>query len=78
MSQELSVLGISAAITVGIQLTGFAFAYAMQTETFYDILGTSYYVYVMTYCCVLSCDICDDCIECHHHHHQRFQTLLLV
>jgi hypothetical protein len=39
MSKELSVLGISAAITAGIQLTGFSFAYAFQTEKFYDILG---------------------------------------
>lgn len=39
MSQELTVLGISAAITAGIQLSGFAVAYALQTETFYDILG---------------------------------------
>ncbi len=45
MSQELSILSISAAITVGIQLLGFAAAYALQTETFYDIVGkydTSY------------------------------------
>lgn len=39
VSQELSILGISAAITGGIQLTGFLLAYALQTEKFYDILG---------------------------------------
>ncbi len=39
MSQELTVLGISAAITAGIQLSGFVVAYSLQTETFYDILG---------------------------------------
>jgi len=39
VSQEISILGISAAITVGIQLFGFAVAFAMQTETFYDIFG---------------------------------------
>lgn len=39
MSKELSVLGISAAITAGIQLIGFVVAYALQTEKFYDILG---------------------------------------
>jgi hypothetical protein len=39
VSQELMVLGISAAITLGIQLSGFAVAYWLQTEKFYDILG---------------------------------------
>ena len=39
MSQELSILGISAAITTIIQLSGFIIAYILQTETFYDILG---------------------------------------
>lgn len=39
MSQELSILGISGAITVGIQLAGFAVAYILQTEVFYDVLG---------------------------------------
>jgi steroid 5-alpha reductase family enzyme len=39
MSQELTILGISAAITAGIQLSGFAVAFALQTEKFYDILG---------------------------------------
>jgi steroid 5-alpha reductase family enzyme len=39
MSQELTILGISAAITAVIQLSGFAVAYKFQTETFYDILG---------------------------------------
>jgi len=35
----LQVLGISAAITAGIQLTGFVVAFALQTEIFYDVLG---------------------------------------
>ncbi len=39
VSQEVGILGISAAITGGIQLLGFLVAYAMQTEKFYDILG---------------------------------------
>mmetsp|Transcript_19584 Transcript_19584/g.29335 ORF Transcript_19584/g.29335 Transcript_19584/m.29335 type:complete len:320 (-) Transcript_19584:203-1162(-) len=39
MSQELQVLAISAIITAGIQLCGFAVAFALKTETFYDILG---------------------------------------
>jgi hypothetical protein len=39
MSQELTVLGISAAITAGIQLSGFIVAYTLQTEVFYDVLG---------------------------------------
>jgi len=39
MSQELTILGISAAVTAGIQVCGFAVAYALQTEKFYDILG---------------------------------------
>jgi len=38
MSQGF-VYGISVAITLGIQLTGFAVAFLLQTETFYDILG---------------------------------------
>mmetsp|Transcript_1179 Transcript_1179/g.2183 ORF Transcript_1179/g.2183 Transcript_1179/m.2183 type:complete len:315 (-) Transcript_1179:73-1017(-) len=33
------VYGTSIAITLGIQLSGFIVAYALQTETFYDILG---------------------------------------
>lgn len=39
MTQETSILAISAAITGGIQLTGFIIAYILQTEKFYDILG---------------------------------------
>ena len=39
MSQELGILGISAAITGGIQLLGFIVAYWLQTEKFYDVLG---------------------------------------
>lgn len=39
MSQETTILGISAAITAGIQFVGFLVAYWMQTEKFYDILG---------------------------------------
>uniref|UniRef100_A0A6U3T666 Steroid 5-alpha reductase C-terminal domain-containing protein n=2 Tax=Ditylum brightwellii TaxID=49249 RepID=A0A6U3T666_9STRA len=38
MSQGF-VYAISVAVTFGIQLTGFAVAYLLQTETFYDILG---------------------------------------
>eukprot|EP00978_Attheya_sp_CCMP212_P010136 scaffold24318_cov52-Attheya_sp.AAC.3 len=38
LSQGL-IYAVSAGITVGIQLCGFAVAYAKQTETFYDILG---------------------------------------
>mmetsp|Transcript_23789 Transcript_23789/g.67263 ORF Transcript_23789/g.67263 Transcript_23789/m.67263 type:complete len:308 (-) Transcript_23789:179-1102(-) len=34
-----SLFASSAVVTLGIQLTGFAFAYALQTETFYDVLG---------------------------------------
>jgi len=36
---QVIVLGISAGITLAIQLTGFLVAYAFQTEVFYDILG---------------------------------------
>lgn len=36
------VYGTSIAITLGIQLSGFIVAYALQTETFYDILGVSF------------------------------------
>lgn len=39
VSQEASILAISAAITGGIQFTGFIVAYILQTEKFYDILG---------------------------------------
>ena len=39
MSPELGILGISAAITGGIQLAGFLVAYWLQTEKFYDVLG---------------------------------------
>mmetsp|Transcript_5243 Transcript_5243/g.10635 ORF Transcript_5243/g.10635 Transcript_5243/m.10635 type:complete len:315 (-) Transcript_5243:270-1214(-) len=39
MSQELTILGISAAVTAAIQLCGFGLAFALQTEKFYDILG---------------------------------------
>jgi steroid 5-alpha reductase family enzyme len=39
MSQELGILGISAAVTAGIQFLGFLAAYALQTEKFYDIVG---------------------------------------
>jgi steroid 5-alpha reductase family enzyme len=34
-----AILGISAGITACIQLLGFAAAYQLQTETFYDVLG---------------------------------------
>eukprot|EP00563_Minutocellus_polymorphus_P008381 CAMPEP_0181027090 /NCGR_PEP_ID=MMETSP1070-20121207/3984_1 /TAXON_ID=265543 /ORGANISM="Minutocellus polymorphus, Strain NH13" /LENGTH=308 /DNA_ID=CAMNT_0023104319 /DNA_START=206 /DNA_END=1132 /DNA_ORIENTATION=- len=34
-----AILGICAGITTAIQLLGFAVAYQLQTETFYDILG---------------------------------------
>jgi steroid 5-alpha reductase family enzyme len=36
---QASIFSISAGLTLGIQLTGFAFAYALKTEVFYDILG---------------------------------------
>mmetsp|Transcript_1379 Transcript_1379/g.1856 ORF Transcript_1379/g.1856 Transcript_1379/m.1856 type:complete len:318 (+) Transcript_1379:133-1086(+) len=39
MSEETTVLWVSAVITVGIQLSGFVVAYALRTEVFYDILG---------------------------------------
>ena len=39
MSQELFILAISAAITFGLQTAGFAVAFALQTETFYDVFG---------------------------------------
>mmetsp|Transcript_13957 Transcript_13957/g.20440 ORF Transcript_13957/g.20440 Transcript_13957/m.20440 type:complete len:301 (-) Transcript_13957:390-1292(-) len=39
MSQELNILGISAAVTFGFQFCGFLAAYALQTEMFYDIFG---------------------------------------
>lgn len=39
MSPEASILAISAAVTAGIQLTGFTVAYLLQTEVFYDVLG---------------------------------------
>mmetsp|Transcript_8042 Transcript_8042/g.11654 ORF Transcript_8042/g.11654 Transcript_8042/m.11654 type:complete len:317 (+) Transcript_8042:145-1095(+) len=39
MTDSWVVLGISAAITVGIQFCGFVVAYILKTETFFDILG---------------------------------------
>eukprot|EP00577_Skeletonema_sp_RCC1716_P020199 CAMPEP_0113439256 /NCGR_PEP_ID=MMETSP0013_2-20120614/38371_1 /TAXON_ID=2843 ORGANISM="Skeletonema costatum, Strain 1716" /NCGR_SAMPLE_ID=MMETSP0013_2 /ASSEMBLY_ACC=CAM_ASM_000158 /LENGTH=313 /DNA_ID=CAMNT_0000330003 /DNA_START=145 /DNA_END=1086 /DNA_ORIENTATION=+ /assembly_acc=CAM_ASM_000158 len=39
MSGQGFVYGIAAAITCVIQLTGYAVAYSLKTETFYDILG---------------------------------------
>mmetsp|Transcript_12543 Transcript_12543/g.19322 ORF Transcript_12543/g.19322 Transcript_12543/m.19322 type:complete len:318 (+) Transcript_12543:180-1133(+) len=39
MSGQGFVYGIAAAITCAIQLTGYAVAYSLKTETFYDILG---------------------------------------
>jgi steroid 5-alpha reductase family enzyme len=41
---QANIFGISAAVTLGIQLTGFAFAYALQTEVFYDVLGGLNYI----------------------------------
>lgn len=49
MSQELTILGISAGITVAIQLCGFFVAYALQTEKFYDILGGSNFLILGIY-----------------------------
>ena len=49
VSQELGILGISAAITAAIQLGGFAVAYAMQTEKFYDVLGGINYLVLAIY-----------------------------
>lgn len=39
MTSQGFIYGTSVGITFGIQLTGFAVAYSLQTETFYDILG---------------------------------------
>lgn len=39
MAGQGFVYGIAAAITCAIQLTGYAVAYSLKTETFYDILG---------------------------------------
>mmetsp|Transcript_12210 Transcript_12210/g.15963 ORF Transcript_12210/g.15963 Transcript_12210/m.15963 type:complete len:293 (-) Transcript_12210:662-1540(-) len=41
---QASIFAISAGITLGIQLIGFAFAYALQTEVFYDVLGGLNYI----------------------------------
>ena len=49
VSQELGILGISAAITAGIQLGGFVVAYALQTEKFYDVLGGINYLILGIY-----------------------------
>jgi steroid 5-alpha reductase family enzyme len=49
VSQEVGILGISAAITAGIQLGGFAVAYALQTEKFYDVLGGINYLILGIY-----------------------------
>ena len=51
MSQGL-VLLVCSAITLGIQLSGFAVSFALQTEKFYDILGGVNFVAV-TACSVL-------------------------
>lgn len=39
MVSQGTIYGISTAITFGIQVSGFLAAYALRTETFYDILG---------------------------------------
>jgi len=39
MSQQLAILGVSAAATAAFQLSGFIIAYALSTEVFYDIFG---------------------------------------
>jgi len=39
MPEDLKILAVSAIITAVIQLGGFAIAYALKTEVFYDILG---------------------------------------
>lgn len=39
MTDPWVVLGISAAITVGIQFCGFVVAFVLKTETFFDFLG---------------------------------------
>jgi steroid 5-alpha reductase family enzyme len=44
MFTQADIFAISAGITLGIQLTGFAFAYALQTEVFYDVLGGLNYI----------------------------------
>lgn len=43
------VYGTCVAITFGIQLSGFAVAFALQTETFYDILGGLNYLALALY-----------------------------
>lgn len=46
---QLLVVGVSAAITLFIQLTGFAAAFALQTEVFYDVLGGVNYMALAAY-----------------------------
>eukprot|EP00930_Biecheleria_cincta_P039999 TRINITY_DN27444_c0_g2_i1.p1 TRINITY_DN27444_c0_g2~~TRINITY_DN27444_c0_g2_i1.p1 ORF type:complete len:304 (-),score=26.85 TRINITY_DN27444_c0_g2_i1:135-1046(-) len=48
MSQA-SVYLASAVITLGIQLSGFAVAFALQTEVFYDVLGGLNYLAIAAY-----------------------------
>lgn len=49
MTSQGFVYGTSVAITLGIQLSGFVVAYALQTETFYDILGGVNYLALALY-----------------------------
>jgi len=46
---QLAVVGVCATLTAVIQLSGFAVAFALQTEVFYDILGGVNYMAVAAY-----------------------------
>jgi steroid 5-alpha reductase family enzyme len=46
MAGQGFIYGIAAAITCGIQVLGFVAAYALKTETFYDILGGVNYLVI--------------------------------
>jgi len=47
---------VSIAITAGIQLSGFAVAFALQTEVFYDVLGGFNYLAIAIYSVTTSAD----------------------
>jgi len=47
---------VSIAITAGIQLSGFAVAFALQTEAFYDVLGGFNYLAIAIYSVTTSAD----------------------
>ena len=48
------VYGTSATITFGIQLCGFAVAFALQTEVFYDVLGGINYLAIAVWSALIS------------------------